>query len=128
MKFILGYNHTEHHGRGYFSPSQTVQDDALSIREILVRFAGGQALPPIQQEGSYPTVEPNIDDELADLDPNELTDLHRMIDISNERAKQMQDKAAALTQKLAALKTSTSISKNEENGKERNDVEQSGTK
>lgn len=127
MEFKFGYNHTDHHGRGYFSPSQTVQDDALSIREILVRFAGGQALPPIQQEGSYPTVEPNIDDELADLDPNELTDLQRMIDISNERAKQMQDKAAALTQKLAALKTSTSIRDVSKDIKERNEVQQSET-
>lgn len=127
MDFKFGYNHTEHHGRGYFSPSQTVQDDALSIREILVRFAGGQALPPIQQEGSYPNVEPNIDDELADLDPNELTDLQQMIDISNQRAKQMQDKAAALTQKLAALKTSTSITDVSENIKERNEVKQSVT-
>lgn len=127
MEFKLGYNHIEHHGRGYFPPSQTVQDDALSIREILVRFAGGQALPPIQQEGSYPTVEPNIDDELADLDPNELTDLQKMIDISNQRAKQMQDKVAALTQKLAALKTSTSIRDVSENIKERNEVKQSET-
>ncbi len=127
MDFKLGYNHTEHHGRGYFSPSQTVQDDALSIREILVRFAGGQALPPIQQEGSYPNVEPNIDDELADLDPNELTDLQQMIDISNQRAKQMQDKAAALTQKLAALKTQTSIRDVSENIKEQNEVQRSET-
>lgn len=127
MDFKLGYNHSEHHGRTYFSASQTVQDDALSIREILVRFAGGQALPPIQQEGSYPNVEPNIDDELADLDPNELTDLQQMIDISNSRAKQMQDKAAALTQKLAALKTSTSIRDVSENIKERNEVQQSET-
>lgn len=127
MDFKLGYNHTEHYGRGYFSPSQTVQDDALSIREILVRFAGGQALPPIQQEGSYPNVEPNIDDELADLDPNELTDLQQMIDISNQRAKQMQDKAAALTQKLAALKTQTSIRDVSENIKEQNEVQRSET-
>lgn len=127
MDFKFGYNHSEHHGRGYFSASQTVQDDALSIREILVRFAGGQALPPIQQEGSYPNIEPNIDDELADLDPNELTDLQQMIDISNQRAKQMQDKAAALTQKLAALKTSTSIRDVSENIKERNEVQQSET-
>lgn len=127
MDFKLGYNHTEHRGRGYFSPSQTVQDDALSIREILVRFAGGQALPPIQQQGSYPNIEPNIDDELADLDPNELTDLQQMIDISNQRAKQMQDKAAELTQKLAALKTQTSIRDVSENIKEQNEVQRSET-
>lgn len=127
MEFKFGYNHTDHHGRGYFSPSQTVQDDALSIREILVRFAGGQALPPIQQEGSYPNVEPNIDDELADLDPNELTDLQQMIDISNQRAKEMQDKAAALTQKLASLKTQTSIRDVSKDIKERNEVQQSET-
>lgn len=127
MEFKLGYNHPEHKGQSYFSPSKTVQDDALSIREILVRFAGGQSLPPIQQDGSYPNVEPNIDDELADFDPNELTDLQQMIDISNQRAKQMQDKAAALTQKLAALKTSTSIRDVSENIKERNEVQQSET-
>lgn len=127
MDFKLGYNHTEHRGRGYFSPSQTVQDDALSIREILVRFAGGQALPPIQQEGSYPNIEPNIDDELADLDPNEPTELQQMIHISNQRAKQMQEKAAALTQKLAALKTPTSIRDVSENIKEQNGVERSET-
>lgn len=127
MEFKFGYNHTDHHGRAYFSPSPTIPDDALSIREILVRFAGGQALPPIQQEGSYPNVEPNIDDELADLDPNELTDLQQMIDISNHRAKEMQDKAAALTQKLAALKTQTSIRDVSKDIKERNEVQQSET-
>ena len=127
MDIKLGYNHPDHKGQSYFSPSKTVQDDALSIREILVRFAGGQSLPPIQHEGSYPNVEPSIDDELADLDPNELIDLQQMIDISNQRAKQMQDKAAALTQKLAALKTSTSIRDVSENIKERNEVQQSET-
>ena len=105
MDIKLGYNHPEHKGRSYFSPSQTVQDDALSIREILVRFAGGQSLPPIQQEGSFPNIEPNIDDELADFDPNELTDLQEMINISNQRAQQYQNKSVELTQKLAKLQT-----------------------
>lgn len=127
MDLKLGYNHPPHKGQTYFSPSKTVQDDALSIREILVRFAGGQALPPIQQDGSYPNVEPHIDDELADLDPNELTDLEQMIEISKQRVTQLQNKAAALTQKLAALKTSTSIEDVSENIEERNEVEQSGT-
>lgn len=103
MEITLGYNHPEHKGQSYFSPSITVQDDALSIREILVRFAGGQSLPPIQQEGSYPNVEPNIDDPLADYDPTELTDLQEMINISNERAQQYQNKATELKQQLAAL-------------------------
>lgn len=31
-----------------FEASQTVQDDALSLREILVRFGAGQPLPSVQ--------------------------------------------------------------------------------
>lgn len=38
-----------------FEESQTIQDDALSLREILVRFSSGQPLPSVvnNQEG-YP--------------------------------------------------------------------------
>lgn len=113
MEFKLGYNHPEHKGQSYFSPSQTVQDDALSIREILVRFAGGQSLPPIQQEGSFPTVEPNIDDPLADYDPNELTDLQEMINLSNQRAQQYQNKALELKQQMAALQAKKEAGENQ---------------
>lgn len=113
MEFKLGYNHPEHKGQSYFSPSQTVQDDALSIREILVRFAGGQSLPPIQQEGSYPNVEPNIDDPLADYDPTELTDLQEMINISNQRAQQYQNKAVELKQKMAELQAKNEAGANQ---------------
>lgn len=113
MEIKLGYNHPVHKGQSYFSPSITVQDDALSIREILVRFAGGQSLPPIMQEGSYPTVEPNIDDPLADYDPNELTDLQEMINLSNERAQQYQNKAVELKQKMAALQAKNEAGENQ---------------
>lgn len=113
MDFKLGYNHPEHKGQSYFSPSKTVQDDALSIREILVRFAGGQSLPPIQQEGSYPNVEPNIDDPLADYDPTELTDLQEMINISNQRAQQYQNKATELKQQMASLQAKKEAGENQ---------------
>lgn len=113
MEIKLGYNHPKHKGQSYFSPSKTVQDDALSIREILVRFAGGQSLPPIMQEGSYPNVEPNIDDPLADYDPSELTDLQEMINISNQRAQQYQNKAVELKQKMAQLQAKKEAGENQ---------------
>lgn len=38
-----------------FEASQTVQDDALSLREILVRFGAGQPIPSVQNsEDGYP--------------------------------------------------------------------------
>lgn len=125
MEIKLGYNHPEHKGQSYFSPSTTVQDDALSIREILVRFAGGQSLPPIQQEGSYPNVEPNIDDPLADYDPTELTDLQEMINISNQRAQQYQNKATELIQQMAELQAKKEAGENQPNtldAKQNNEV------
>lgn len=57
-----------------FEASQTVQDDALSLREILVRFGAGQPIPSVQNsEDGYPFGDMD-DTDFAFGDIQDLTD------------------------------------------------------
>lgn len=51
--FIFGFPSRSHHGASNFSPSETIQDDALTLREILTRFGNGQPLPSVIKEAFY---------------------------------------------------------------------------
>lgn len=63
-----------------FEPSQTIQDDALSLREILVRFSNGQPLPSVvnNQEG-FP---------LGDMEDSDFSfgDTSDLVDLDNIKA------------------------------------------
>lgn len=63
-----------------FEESQTIQDDALSLREILVRFSSGQPLPSVvnNQEGF-----PLGDMEHSDFSFGDTSDL---VDVDNIKA------------------------------------------
>lgn len=51
--FNFGFPPRSHHGASHFSPSETIQDDALTLREILTRFGNGQPLPSVIKEAFY---------------------------------------------------------------------------
>lgn len=75
MEFKFGRNKFEFDGVKNFPPTETVQDDALSLREILIRFSNGQPLPPVAMESYYPNEEPSIDDTPLDISSFDMVEL-----------------------------------------------------
>lgn len=47
---------------------KTIQNDTMSIREILVRFAGGQTVPSVVMTPQYPEQDVDFDDPLTEVD------------------------------------------------------------
>lgn len=76
MEFKFGRNKFTFDGVKGFPATETVQDDALSLREILIRFSNGQPLPPVATRPFYPDVEPSIDDAPLDISNLDLAELH----------------------------------------------------
>lgn len=75
MEFKFGRNKFSFDGVKNFPPTETVQDDALSLREILIRFSNGQPLPPVAMEAYYPNEEPSIDDMPLDISSLDMVEL-----------------------------------------------------
>ena len=91
MKLIQRYATTHSSGQSIFSPSATIQDDALTIREILTRFTNGQPTPDLEREVSYPSTEPDIDSDSIDLATSDIADVYTASIDSAVRARQMLD-------------------------------------
>lgn len=91
MKLIQRYATTHSSGQSNFSPSCTVQDDALTIREILTRFTNGQPTPDLEREVSYPSTEPDIDIDTIDVSTADIADVFNASLDSAIRARQMLD-------------------------------------
>lgn len=91
MKLIQRYATTHSSGQSYFSPSSTIQDDALTIREILTRFTNGQPTPDLEREVSYPATEPDIDSDTIDIGSADIADVYNASLNSALRARQMLD-------------------------------------
>lgn len=91
MKLIQRYATTHSTGQSSFSPSATVQDDALTIREILTRFTNGQPTPDLEREVSYPSAEPDINSDTIDVGSADIADVYNASLDSTFRARQMLD-------------------------------------
>lgn len=91
MKLIQRYATSHSIGQSSFSPSGTVQDDALTIREILTRFTNGQPTPDLEREVHYPTTEPDIDSDTIDVGSADIADVYNASLDSALRARQMLD-------------------------------------
>lgn len=91
MKLIQRYATTHSFGQSHFSPSSTVQDDALTIREILTRFTNGMPTPDLDREVYYPTTEPDIDSDSIDVGTADIADVYNASLDSAFRARQMLD-------------------------------------
>ena len=68
IAYTLNLGDTE----GIFSPSVTVPDDALSVKQLLDRFTSGVELPPIQKSAYY---EDNQDFDSYDVTKDPAFDL-----------------------------------------------------
>lgn len=91
MKLIQRYATTHSSGQSYFSPSSTIQDDALTIREILTRFTTGMPTPDLERDVHYPSTEPDIDSDTIDVDTADIADIYNASIDSAARARQMLD-------------------------------------
>lgn len=96
MEFKFGRNKFTFDGVKGFPASETVQDDALSLREILIRFSNGQPLPPVATESFYPDVEPSIDDAPLDISNLDLAELHSYKDSVDNHILELQAKLQTL--------------------------------
>lgn len=91
MKLIQRYAKTASNGQSNFPPSCTVQDDALTIREILTRFTNGQPTPDLTREVSYPDSEPDINSDSIDVDTADIADVFNYAAGISAKARQMLD-------------------------------------
>ena len=91
MKLLQRYAKTYSIGQSNFPPSCTVQDDALTIREILTRFTNGLPTPDLEREIYYPSDEPDIDSASIDLDTADIADVANTFTETSLRARQMLD-------------------------------------
>lgn len=103
MKLLQRYATTHSVGQIDFSPSATIQDDALTIREILTRFTNGQPTPDLDREVHYPSTEPDIDSDTIDIGSADIADVYNASLDSALRARQMLD-----ADNLSAQETKTS--------------------
>lgn len=98
--FIFGFPPRSHHGASHFSPSETIQDDALTLREILTRYGNGQPLPSVIKEPFY--------DENASLEDTPL-------DLSGLDMAEIDLLKGSLQNRISELETSLNeLSKQEE--------------
>lgn len=110
MEFKFGRNNFSFDGVKGFPATETVQDDALSLREILIRFSNGQPLPPVSLQPYYPNEEPTIDDtpldisslDMAELDAykksvdNHITELQTQLQALQKSSKEIEQRKAGL--------------------------------
>lgn len=95
----------------------TVQDDTLSIREILVRFGAGQPMPEIGMQPQYPENTPDIDDPIADVDWDDLVSVQEYLAKVENRCEELKKKRGDLASQLDSALNINQLNK-EENGKE----------
>lgn len=112
MKLIQRYANTHSSGQSNFSPSSTVQDDALTIREILTRFTNGQPTPDLEREVYYPSTEPDIDSDSIDVGTADIADVYNASLDSALRARQMLD-----ADNTSATESKTSLAATEQANK-----------
>lgn len=96
MEFKFGRNKFEFDGVKNFPPTETVQDDALSLREILIRFSNGQPLPPIAAQPYFPGEEPSIDDTPLDISSLDMVELDAYKNSVDNHIVELQSKLQAL--------------------------------
>lgn len=96
MEFKFGRNNFSFDGVKGFPPSETVQDDALSLREILIRFSNGQPLPPVSLQPYYPDETPSIDDTPLDISSLDMAELDAYKKSVDSHITELQTKLQAL--------------------------------
>lgn len=101
--FKIGYPVRERVTSCNFPASETVQDDSLTLREILTRFAGGQPLPQMQSEGTFSDIEPDIDDDTYNIDLDDPFEVQNAIDAIKSRQSNLEKKKFELQERIESL-------------------------
>lgn len=101
--FKIGYPNRERVTACNFPSSETIQDDSLTLREILTRFAGGQPLPALQSEGSFSPIEPDIDDDTFNIDFDDPYEVQNAIETIKNRQSNLEEKKLELQQRIESL-------------------------
>lgn len=101
--FKIGYPVRERVTACHFPASETIQDDSLTLREILTRFAGGQPLPQMQREGSFSPVEPDIDDDTYNIDLDDPFEVQNAIESIKNRQSNLEKQKLELQQRILSL-------------------------
>lgn len=101
--FKIGYPICKRVTARNFPASETIQDDSLSLREILTRFAGGQPLPQMQSQGSYSPVEPDIDDDTYNIDFDDPFEVQNAIEAIKSRQSDLERQKSELQQRIESL-------------------------
>lgn len=101
--FKIGYPIRERVTARNFPASETIQDDSLTLREILTRFAGGQPLPQMQSEGSFSPIEPDIDDDTYNIDLDDPFEVQNAIESIKNRQSNLEKQKSELQQRIESL-------------------------
>lgn len=101
--FKIGYPVRERVTSRHYPASETIQDDSLTLREILTRFAGGQPLPQMQSEGSFSPVEPDIDDDTYNFDFDDPFEVQNAIEAIKTRQSNLEKQKFELQQRIESL-------------------------
>lgn len=101
--FKIGYPVRQRVTARNFPSSETIQDDSLTLREILTRFAGGQPLPQIQSEGIFSPVEPDIDDDTYNIDFDDPFEVQNAIEAIKTRQSNLERQKSELQQRIESL-------------------------
>lgn len=101
--FKIGYPIRERVTARNFPASETIQDDSLTLREILTRFAGGQPLPQMQSEGSFSPIEPDIDDDTYNIDFDDPFEVQNAIESIKNRQSNLEKQKFELQQRIESL-------------------------
>ena len=82
----------------YFEESQTIQDDCLSLREILVRFGAGQPVPSVENsDDGYPFGDMD-DTDFAFGDISDFTDADNFANTAKNRIDAIKQQASQVRQ------------------------------
>lgn len=101
--FKIGYPVRQRVTACNFPASETIQDDSLTLREILTRFAGGQPLPQMQSEGCFSPVEPDIDDDTYNIDIDDPFEVQNAIDAIKSRQSNLEKQKFELQERIDTL-------------------------
>lgn len=94
----------------HFEESQTIQDDCLSLREILVRFGAGQPVPSVQNsDDGYPFGDMD-DTDFAFGDITDFTDADNFAAHAQNRIDAIKQQASQIRQVSQEPDPATSVS------------------
>lgn len=110
--FIFGFPPRSHHGASHFSPSETIQDDALTLREILTRFGNGQPLPSVIKEAFYAD-DASLEDTPLDLSGLDMAEIDLLKGSVQNRISDLESSLKELSKKEEPVNEPTKLKENE---------------